>query len=433
MATAYPIRPFTENELEALLTLHEHAFHFGPTPAAARKELQSRMEFDRSLAAFDGSLMVGAAGTYSFQMRVPGALVPVAGVSIVAVLPTHRRRGVLSGLMRRQLADVRDRGEAVAALFASEAGIYRRYGYGRASWHAFYRLRRGEGALVADAPADEGLRLRLASPADARAEMAKVHEQMLAVRPGFYARSDAWWDHLLDDPESERGGATPLRCLLAEDDAGPRGYAVFSTKGRWEEATFLPDAAVYVRESFATDPAANAAIWADLLSRDLASEWEIGRRPVDDPLLHLLADPRRVRPQVADGLWIRLVDVGNALAQRRYASPAEVVIEVADPDIAENRSRWRLAISPAPPGEAGDPGNASAVMAAGGYTATCERTTAPADLVAPVHALGSAYLGGTRLGALASAGLVTEVTPGAVAALSAAMSWDPAPWCPMIF
>src|SRR5215475_14473119 len=147
MAT-YPIRPVTEDELAAFLTVDEHASHGTPMSARARANLLARIEFGRTLAAFDGATIVGGAGAFSFRMRVPGAMAAVAGVSLVAVLPSHRRRGILSALMRRQLADVSERGEAVAVLFASESGIYGRYGYGRASCQAAYRLQRGEAALA---------------------------------------------------------------------------------------------------------------------------------------------------------------------------------------------------------------------------------------------------------------------------------------------
>jgi predicted acetyltransferase len=421
--TPYPIRLLSEAEIPGWSTVHQHAFHGRPASRQAHEGWLSRFEFDRNLAAFDGDTAVGTAGIFSFRMRVPGALIPVAGVTMVAVLPSHRRRGILSALMRRQLADIRDRGEAVAALFASESGIYGRYGYGRASWHAYFRVAGGEGAMAPGAPVDPGLRLRLAEPGSARADVAKVYDQVLAERPGVFARNDAWWDRALTEPGDGPGDA-PLRCLLAEDDAGPRGYALFTAVSRWDEPAFLPDSSLDVQEVMTADPAAAAAVWGNLLSRDLTTGFTAAMRPVDDPLLHLLADPRRLRVQVSDGLWARLVDVGKALAQRRYASAADVVIEVTDGLLGENQGRWRLSTG------TGDQGGA---FPAGGLPATCERTTASPDLTLPVHALGAAYLGGTRLGALARAGLVTEHRPGAVAALSTALSWEPAPWCPMIF
>ena len=419
MASSYPIRPITEDELADFLLVDQHAFNGTPPSERSHANFLSRIEFDRTLVAFDGETMVGGTGIYSFQMRVPGAMAAVAGVSLVAVLPSHRRRGILSALMRRQLADISERGEAVAALFGSESVIYGRYGYGRASWQAAYRMHGREGALAPGAPADPGLRLRITEPASARAELAKVFELALAERPGMYARTEPWWDRLLFDLDPGGGTPKPIRCLLAEDDSGPRGYVLYTTASRWDEDEFLPDGVLEVSESIATDPAATAALWGDLLSRDLVNEFHARLRPVDDPVLYLLADPRRLRPLVTDGLWIRLVDVGAALARRHYACPVDVVIEVTDELCPQNQGRWRL--------------TAATAAAPAGFRATCDRTTAPADVVLPVDALGAAYLGGTRLGSLAGAGLVTETRAGSLAVLSTAMSWEPAPWCPMIF
>jgi predicted acetyltransferase len=441
MATSYPIRLLTENDLPGFSLVHQHAFHGGAPTQESRAGMLARFEFDRNLAAFDGPTQVGVAGIFSFRMRVPGALIPVAGVTMIAVLPSHRRRGVLTSLMRQQLRDIHERGEAVAALFSSETGIYGRYGYGAASWQAFYRLRGGEGALAASAPARDGLRLRLADPGSARAELAKVYDLVLAERPGLYGRDDIWWDKVLTDDVSP---SAPLRCVLAEDDAGPLGYALFTGAPRWDEPTFLPDSSIDIREVMVSDPAAAAALWGDLLSRDLTTEFTAAMRPVDDPVRHLLADPRRLRATVSDGLWVRLVDVGQALAQRRYAAPVDAVIEIpADGFCPHNAGRWRLTTQPGgapadgPADNAGPDAGAGPADGAGfpvgGLAATCERTSAPADVIVPVHALGAAYLGGTQLDTLARAGLVTETRPGAIAALSTALTWSPAPWCPYIF
>ena len=175
-----------------------------------------------------------------------------------------------------------------------------------------------------------------------------------------------------------------------------------------------------VRELMAVDPAASAALWADLLSRDLTTEFRIPRRPVDDPLLFQLADPRRTRPVLHDGLWVRIIDVPAALAGRRYSSPVDVVMEVRDEILPSNAGRWRLT-----------PRRGSG--AGSGLAASCVPATSAADLVLDMTELGAAYLGGTRLGALAGAGRVAELRPGAARQLSAAMSWDPAPWCPLVF
>jgi predicted acetyltransferase len=405
----YPIRPVAKDEFAAFYAVGEHAFN-SSWPAEAAEHERVTFEFDRSLAAFDGTRPVGTACAYSFQMTVPGATVPVAGVSAVSVLPTYRRQGILSSLMRRQLADIGAGQEAIAALFASEPGIYGRFGYGVASMHARFTIRRGEGRMPSPGPGG-AVRLRTAGPD--QAELAKVYEQAVAGRPGMLVRDDRWWYAALLDPAYWREGSTPLRCVIAEDDAGPRGYALFSVSPAWGDDA-VPAGTLHLRELIALDPAATAALWGDILNRDLVGEVRARLRPADDPLLYLLPDIRRARVQLVDGLWIRLIDVPAALALRRYARAADIVIEVADDLVPSNAGRWRL-------------------RADADGAASCERTGAAADIAAPVQALGGAYLGGTRLGALAGAGLVTEIRPGALAELSAAMSWDPAPWSPMIF
>jgi predicted acetyltransferase len=421
MADQYVIRPISDDEYAAFRRVHDHSFNSSPAPAARWPRLRRQFEAERSLAAFDPGLsaglgLVGTTGVYSFQMSVPGAVFPVAGVTAVSVLPTHRRRGILRSLMSRQLVDIAARGEEpIAALWASETPLYGRYGYGRASSNAFFRFGRGEGALSALAPVDPGLTLRLAEPFDAAADLAKVYDTVLSGQPGFFSRDGDWWERVLDDPADERRGSSPLRCVLAADGDGVRGYALYRSTPRWEEDTVLPDGVIDVWELIAADPAAAAALWRDLLGRDLITSVTAGLRPADDPLLYQLHDSRRARVRVVDNLWVRIIDLPSALARRAYSAPADVVLEVSDGLLPANAGRWRLRA--AGPGAAAD----------------CARTGEPADIAVDVRELGAAYLGGTRLATLAAAGLVSELRPGAVSRLSTAMSWDPAPWCPRIF
>jgi predicted acetyltransferase len=411
----YPIRPVAEDEFELFHHVDQHAFHGAPLSAPHREISTSKLEFDRTLAAVDGTQLVGTAAAYSFRLSVPGPdMLPAAGVTWVSVLPTHRRRGVVTALMRRQLADVAARGEPLAVLWASESAIYSRFGYGRASWYLAFTLQRFEGQLTAAASLGaEGVRLRITEPGDALAELAKIYDTVLPSRPGFFARNDAWWRSVIFDPADDRDGQAPLRCLIAEDDSGPRGYALYAGRDNWDD--FLPQNVLTVRELIAADAAASAALYGNLLSRDLTTEFRMSGRPVDDPLLYQLADPRRSRPRLNDSLWVRIVDLPRALAGRSYAVPVDLVLEVRDDIATANAGRWRLRSA----GEEGD--------------AVCEPATGPADLALDITQLGAAYLGGTRIGALAEAGLVTELRPSAVRRLSAAMAWDPAPWCPVVF
>jgi predicted acetyltransferase len=425
MADSYPIRPVTDDEYAGFRRVQQHAFHSGPEAGSAPPWRRGLFERDRSLAAFDPARPdggpVGTTGIYSFGMSVPGAVLPVAGVTMVSVLPTYRRRGILRSLMRRQLADIAGRGEEpIAALWASETPLYGRYGYGRATAHALFRFERGEGALDNRAPTDPALSLRLAEPPAVVAELAKVYDTVLSRQPGFFTRSDDWWARILYDPPEHRDGSSPLRCLLAEDGSGVRGYALYAAEGRWDEPRGLPDSQLVIRELIGGDPAAGAALWHDLLGRDLVTSVTADHRCADDPVLYQLLDQRRARANVCDGIWVRIIDLPAALAKRAYSCPVDVVLEVTDELLTGNAGRWRLRASG--PGEGGQAMDVS-----------CARTDEPADLALDVRELGAAYLGGTRLGTLADAGLVIELRTGTLTPLSAALTWDPQPWCPQIF
>lgn len=413
MSAAYPVRPVADSELPVFAQVAHQAF--GSTrPPQGMLELDKHVfEAERSLAAFDGGQPVGTAAAFSFGLTVPGGEAAAAGVSFVAVLPSHRRRGILTTLMHRQLSDVAARGEPVAVLRASEPAIYGRFGYGSAAPELSFSIHRGDGLPRVPESAH---RLRLAQPNAVVKNMRAVYDAVRQRRPGMITRNDAWWTVELADPEFARDGWSRQQCVIAEDDSGPRGYALYATKPGWDRDG-VPDGEVEVHELHAVDAAAAAALWADLLSRDLMHTVHARHRPVDDPLLHQLADPRRARAAVIDGLWVRLVDLPAALRRRRYSCPVDLVVEVADDLLPANAGRWRLRA-----GGCADPAEPS-----------CERSTAEPDVAMGIAALGAAYLGGTRLGALASAGLVAERRPGAITALSAAMWWDPAPWSPMEF
>ena len=287
MTERYFLRPVTPDEFGAFSEVPIQAFNDAEWSAEAIEHERAIFEFDRSLAAFDGNQMVGTAAAYSFQLTVPGGVAGAGGVTAVSVLPTHRRRGILSAMMRHQLAGIAARGEAVAALFASEPGIYGRYGYGCASLQLRLTVRRGEGALSPAAAGGVGVgtghgsvQLRAAHPTEPRAELAKVYDAAAPHRPGMMARDERWWQSILADPESGRRAMSPLKCLLAGDDSGPRGYALYRTKPDWTEDG-LPSGVLAVRELIATDAAATAALWTDLLTRDLIGEVVARQRPVE--------------------------------------------------------------------------------------------------------------------------------------------------------
>jgi predicted acetyltransferase len=404
------LRPVTAEELPAFMTATEGAFHLDVHPADL-EEARRLFEPERSLAVFDGEEIVATNAIFTRALTLPGALLTVAGVTAVGVRPTYRRRGLLTRLMRRQLDDVRAAGEPVAALWASEATIYRRFGYGLAAQHADVALRTPGVRLNPEAPMPEG-RMTLLEPRDAVARIAPLYDAARRSRPGHLDRTEAWWGRRIYDPEHEREGHSALRAAVHEGaDGAVDGYVLYAVKhGEWAEG---PDATVTVRELVADDPAARAAVWAFLLGLDLIRTVAWWFAPLDEPLLELLQGPQRPRLTLEPNLWIRLVDVGAALAARRYAAPVDVVLDVTDAFCPWNTGRWRLE---------GDAGGAS-----------CARTDAPADIELTAADLGAVYLGGRSLSALAAAGRVRALRDDALRRADAAFRGPREPMCPEIF
>lgn len=405
-AVRWPVRALTDADFPALMTLLGHAFGelLHPELVALERRLT---EWDRTLGAHDGDLLVGSTQIYSFTMSLPGGERAVAGVTGVGVLPTHRRRGVLSALMHAQLRDLHDSGrEAVAALWASEQVIYGRFGYGVASREFSLTVPRTPRLLGA---ADPTLRTRLVVTPETRDDVEPVWEAVRAQRPGLHRREGAWRDREIADIPALRSGRSELRTVLAEDASGVRGYARYAVEDRPSGASV-----VHVRELVAADPAAYRLVLGFVLDLDLTSSVRLPHRPTDDPALDLLPDARSAQPVVRDGLHVRLVDLDRALAERTYATAAEAVLEIEDEVCPWNAGRWRVALGPT--------------------GAEVTRTDAEPDVVLPVAALGAAYLGSAHaLGRWHRAGLMEERRPGAVRALSTAFTGAVEPWAPIVW
>jgi predicted acetyltransferase len=406
----WTVRTLGDDDWADFLRVDSHAF--GSTMPADLVEAERELhEPGRSIGAYGDAGLSGIATAFSYEIGVPGGVVPAAAVSWVGVLPTARRRGVLSALMDHQIAQVHGSGrEPIAILWASEPQIYGRFGYGLASRAVSYSVPRDPAALDPSAPSDPAVTLRLADPAGWK-EYRSVYEDVAARRPGVPARDDRWWRRATRDLPDLREGSSELRCVLAEDSAGPRGYALYVTKHNF--GADFGSGEVVVREVMAGDAATLAALYRYLFDLDLMASTSLWNVPVDDPLPHWLQNPRRSKPRLADALYVRLVDLASALRARRYAAAIDVVIEVRDTRCPWNAGRWRVT---------GDPG-----------AATCERTDTPAHIELDVADLGAAYLGGTTFAELALAGRVVERTDGALAAASAAFGHSPAPWCPQVF
>ena len=382
--------------------------YFGRVPTEEEATRFGRtLPLERMHAVFDGGRIVAGSGVFPFELTVPGGPLPCAGVTVVGVLPSHRRRGLLRRMMTVQLADIRERGEPIAALWASEDTVYGRYGYGAASNTLNTRLPRVSAELRPDLPPREG-EVRLVDYEEAVRVFPRIYERVRRGTTGFISRSPAWWEEriLSDRPERRWGGAGVLNHALLELDGRPAGYALYRIVPHPTEFK----RSLRVIEAIAAEPRALRELWRFLLAVDWMDEIEGRILPLDHPLRHLVASPRLLGMRVEDGLWLRLVDVGAALSARSYAGDGRVTLEVvSDPVFADNVGCWTI--------EGGD----------------ARRTRRRPDVRLDVQALGSVFLGGFSFAELARAELVDEAARGGLARADALFRTESAPWCPEIF
>jgi predicted acetyltransferase len=401
------IRPCASpEELRAALSAIWHYFGRSEPTQDQFERIARVLPVERTHGAWDKGRAVGGAGAFPFELTVPGGRVAAAGVTVVGVLPTHRRRGVLRAMMRAQLDACHERGESVAYLWATEDVIYGRFGYGIASFTGEIELARDRSNYYA--PFEPFGETRLVPLAEAEELVAPVWERVAVQTPGMFARSSDWWQaRALADPEWRRQGGGELQCVVLESDGAPSAYALYRMNMAWDRG--IQTGAVGVVEAMGDSPRATGAIWRYLLDVDWMARLRAVFLPVDHPLLLLAAEPRRLRFNIRDGLWVRLVDVGAALAARSYGSAGAVVIEVVDRFCPWNQGRWRV----------GDHGT--------------KRTEAEPELRCDVTALGSVYLGGFTWAQLGRALRVDELRPGAIARADTLFRADRAPWCPEVF
>jgi predicted acetyltransferase len=400
----FDVRPVADQE-EYGRAIGAIGQYFNPPPTEEFLERFPRtLPYERMQAAFEDGAIVGGAGAFPFELSVPGGSLPCAGVTAVGVHPTHRRRGVLRSMMDAQLRDVHERGEPIAALWASEETIYGRFGYGIASWAGELRVPHEWDAFAQ--PLEAAGTTRFVTPDEARELFPPIYDAVRGGRPGMMSRSDTWWeDRHLRLPEDE--SSAPRRFVVLELDGEPQAYAIYRTHFGFDGGSAT--SRLVVREAFGATPHAMAAIWRFLLDVDWMAGVEASFVPPDHPLFLLLAAPRRVRYRMADALWVRLVDLPAALSGRAYGEGAPLVLEVRDAICEWNDGRWRL------------------------HDGVCEKTDAEPDLALDVGALGSAYLGAVSFTQLREALRVQELQKGAVERADSLFAWRPLPWCPEIF
>ena len=379
--------------------------YFGGRATEENSELlKTILPAERVHAAFDDGAIVGGAGAYLFETTVPGgAQVPTAGVMAVGILPTHRRRGALTKLMQRQLADAHERGEPLATLYASEGGIYSRFGYGLASLAGNIDLPKEHARLWDDEPLGQA---RILDGEEETLEvLPPIYDRIQAETVGMFTRTPDWWKVRRLHQRPGRPGGEQVRVAL-ELDGSLEAYALYRLN--FGVHNMVTKTTLEVGEALGTSPRALAAIWRYLLGIDWVARIEASWLPLDHPLLVWIREPRRMAFTVLEAVWVRLVDVGAALSARSLGD-GSVVIDVRDEFCPWNQARWSV------------------------RDGSVDRTTVEADLVLGVSELGSVYLGGFTFDQLLRAGRIEEAKPGGVARADEIFRTARQPSCPELF
>lgn len=398
------IRPPAEDELRAAMEAAETAFGGEVTDEEWKRD-RKILPPERALAAYEDGRPVGLAGAFAFDLSIPGGELPCAGVTWVGVLPSHRRRGILRDLMRRQLADAQGWGEPLAALWASEAAIYGRFGYGLAVPGNALKSDSRRFALTREPASD--VAVRMVGAVEALTLFPPVYDRFRAGRAGMLSRSQTWWKEFkLADPESWRRGASKRFHAVAERGGEVEGYASYRVKNEWQDG--FPNSEVVVVETFGNTLDAELALWRYLHSIDLTVRVDARMFDPASRLTLNVRDPRALGLRLGDALWLRLVDVERALQARSYAHGNPVVLEVRDELCEWNAGRYR--IGP----DAG-------------------RTEDTADVALDVSDLASVYLGAWGMQRLVHSGRAEERVEGAAEAASLLLRMPLPPFCPEVF
>ena len=377
----FDIRPASQAEMSQLGQLTSYvyggAFGDGEDNISATS---NRPEW--TLCAFDGPKMVASYGAIPFTMRANGKSMSMAGVSIVGTLPEYRRQGLLRQITQRSFEDMREKGQSVAALWASQAAIYQRYGYSLCSVQRRYEIDTVDANLLESANPE--YRVARTVPTESFATLKDLYRQFVGDRMLYLHRSSVLWQA---NALAERETDGPVHVALCRDpDGEPAGYVIYTLRaGRVDHPARSQE--IILRDFVWLDIDACRALWAFLARHDLVGRIVWDNSPADDPALELFSEPRMLRARDQEGVYFRIIDVPGALAARGYDCDGEITIGVgADRESPWNEGTWRVTVS------AGE--------------ADVERVSSAADVNFSVKSLSSAFSGHRRVARLAAWGLV---------------------------
>lgn len=328
------IRPAREDEMDQFVHVASTALVMKPSSFVAM-----RPEF--TLCAFEDGKLATSYAEWPLTMRFNGVGTPVAAVTSVGTLPIYRRRGYLRKITAAHFNLLHEQGErAIAILLASQAAIYQRYGYGVVSTQHFYNI----APRYLDFSLPHPVRGTFREMSDDEFPLlVDFYRHFRADRTGYLHRAKVMWEAgVLSPPPA----GTQLNKVIYEESGEPLGYVIYTAESPPGGIDPEPHQRLIIRDLIWLTTSAYRAIWEYFARMDLVGNIVWGRVPSDDPLPHLLLEPRMLRLTAGDGLLGRIVDVEKALPQRHYDEEGTLTFEITGDDLCPwNNSRWKLEAS----------------------------------------------------------------------------------------
>ncbi len=310
--------------------------------AALMMTAPDNLDPELTLCAFRDGKLVTSYAAWNMSLVLNGGIVPFAGVTDVGTHPVYRRHGFLRKVTSKHFENLHEEGKLpLSALYASRAAIYRRYGYSPVVTNCSYTV---EPRFIQFIGGKEPVgTFREGSESDLKI-FAQLYNRFIAKRTGYLQRSEENWKRKLNPPPNQP--EHHLNFYVIYEEAGePQGYMLYTAAlildgpNRWSQNIQISDIAW-------NSPSAFRAIWEYFSRMDVIIDVTCLHVPVDDPLPHLLLEPRKLNTTSRDGLLARIVDIPNALDKRGYNETGTLVFKVYDDFCPWNNGTWKLEASP---------------------------------------------------------------------------------------
>jgi len=403
---SFELRAITDDEVPTFRAVMAMGFGHDYKPEGDER-FRSMMPLERTVAAYDGDDLVATLGDFPLQLTVPGGVqVDMAGTTMVTVQATHTRQGILRSMIRRHLDNAVERGEPVAGLWASEPGIYGRFGFGMSTECHYVNI---DSRHMAKPAVAEGVQLAMLPAEQIHDVVAPYWHQVATERAGFIDRGAPRWQDIINDPEPNREGGSAARHIIARRDGQVVGYLAYRQHAKWDD--FVATGGVAINALVASDVEAHISLWAYALDVDLFPNVSFWDGAIDDPLAYHVRDARAIKRSVADALYVRILNVESALTSRDYERDGQVVFTVTD-DMGYADGTFQLTVVDG--------------------QASIESTTSQAEVTMGVRELGALYLGRVCADLYTSTGDITGDLD-AIRTIGQLFATARAPWCPEMF